>query len=90
MRIVHLYLEEGIVSPLLFVGFHCRKFLIGRHEGRSHVMGEEQCLGAKMEQLNHVVMSDNSASTGIRDLLCRKHLPMVVRIVMRVASYLLA
>ena len=53
-------------------------------------MGKEHGVCAKMEKLDHVVMPNHASSAGIGNLLCRKDLPMVVRIVVRVACHLLA
>jgi hypothetical protein len=66
-----LELEKGIIPSVLDVRADSRELLVGRHERGSDIVREEQSLGDNVLELNNVVVSDNSASTGLRDLLGR-------------------
>jgi hypothetical protein len=52
-------------------------------------MSEKKRLGVDVFELDDVVVSDNSASAGIRDFFGRENLPIVVGVVVRVTCDLL-
>lgn len=71
MGVRQLKLEKGIIPSVLDVGADRRELLVGRHERGSDIVSEEQSLCDNVLELNDVVVSDNSTSTGLWDLLGR-------------------
>lgn len=53
-------------------------------------MRKQQCLGVDMLQLNDVVVSHDPAATRLGNFLGRNDLPVVVGVIVGIASYLLA
>jgi len=83
-------LELGVLVPSVDVGFGPGgELLVGGGQRRSDVVGEEEGIGVDVVELNDVLVSNDATSTGIRELLGREDLPVVVGVVERVAGDLL-
>ena len=90
MSVIHLDREQGIVTSCRIVCGPGSEFLISRHQGRRDVVGHQVRVRVDMQELDDIVLTDNSTSTGFWDFLGRDDLPVVVGIIMRVCSDLLA
>jgi len=67
-----------------------REFLIGRHERGGDIMSEKMRVGINVEQLNSVVMPDDTTAACLWKGFRRDNLPVVVGIIVAVSCDLLA
>jgi hypothetical protein len=90
MSVGNIKLEQGIVVPGHVIPlWPRRKLLIGRHERRRDVVCKKVRVGADVQELDNILVSNDSASSMVRNIMCRDDLPFVVGVGMVVACYLL-
>jgi hypothetical protein len=89
MAVNELDVEKRFVVSRPIVPRPCSEFLVRRHQRGCNIMGKEVAVGVDMEELDEIVMSDNSATTSGRKGLGWDDLPVVVAVRMSVASHLL-
>lgn len=91
VSIHNVELEQRIVIPRhVFAFWPGSEFLVCRHEGRCDIVGEKVRIGLLVEELNDVLVSDNSTTTRAGDLMRRNDVPFVVLIGVMVSGDLLA
>lgn len=90
--VFHQDLEKGIVVSVggFFIPWPSGELLVGRHEGGSHIMGQEGRVSADVYQLDDIFLSDHSTPASLRQLFSRQDLPVIVGIVVRVTGDLLS
>lgn len=82
--------EQGIgISAVLLIGIPSGELLVGGHEGRGNVVGEQVALGLGVEELNGILVTNDAATTGSWQSLGGDDLPEVVGVVVGVTGDLL-
>lgn len=91
ISIINLNLEKRIIVslPSSFVVGYSGEFGVGGHERTCYIVGEEFCVGCDVGELDYVFVSDDSATPGFGEGFGRDDYPVVVHVVVVVASYLL-
>ena len=75
----HLELEQRIVVPRHVITLGpSREFLVGRHQRGSDVVCEEVRVGVLVQELNDILVSDDTAAAFIRDFMGRDDFPFIV------------
>jgi len=82
-------LEEGVVVPRMVVLRPSSKFLVGRHQGRGDIVGEEVALCVHVEELEYILVAHNTATSRFRESLGGNNFPVVVGVVVSISSNLL-
>ena len=82
-------LEQGIVVAREIIFGPCRELLISRHQGRCDVMGHQVGLRVDVKKLDNVLMAHDAAATSLGESLGWDNLPVVVGVIVTVASDLL-
>lgn len=88
--IIEAKLEQSIIVAGQVLLWPCGELLVCGHEGRRNVVGHEVSLSVDMQQLDDILVTDNTATTSLGKSLGGNDLPEVVGIVVPVAGNLLA
>lgn len=82
--------EQRVVVARIVVFGPGREFFVRWHCGRCYIMRQKKRVGADMKQLDNVVMPDDATSACLRKRLGRYDLPIIIHILVAIASDLLA
>lgn len=80
--------ERVIVARNVILRPRC-EFFVRRHERRRDIVREQQCLRVDVEELEHVVVSNDTSTSGLGESLGRNNLPVVVGVIVSVTGDLL-
>ena len=89
MSINDVQLEQCVVITRVVVFGPGGDLLVGRHEWRRNVVCEEVRLRADVQELDDVVVADDAPTSSSGECLSRDNLPVVIGIVVPIASNLL-
>lgn len=65
------------------------KLLVGGHEGRGNIVRKKECLSVYMQELNDIVVTNDTTATCLGKCLGGDDLPFVIGVVVSVSSHLL-
>ena len=82
-------LEKCLVVPRIVIFWPSCEFLVSWHQRGCNVVGNEVGQRVNVEQLDNILMTDNTAATGLRQGFRWDNLPVVVRIVVPISCHLL-
>lgn len=90
MSVVQTQMKQRLVVSTEIVFRPGRELLIGGHERGGDVVCEEERVGVDVQELDHVVVPDDTPSPSFGDGFGGNDLPVVVSVVVAVSRHLLA
>lgn len=90
VAIVDIDVEKCVVVPGVIILRPRRELLVGRHQRRGDIMGEQVRLCVHVQQLDEIAVTHIAAAASLRQRLGRNNLPVIVGIVVPVSRNLLA
>lgn len=89
MCIFQEQMEEGVVVPSVIVLWPGRELLVRGHERGGDIVCEEDGLSVDVQELDNIVVADDTATPSLRKGLGGNDLPVVVRVGVTVTGNLL-
>jgi hypothetical protein len=90
IAVQELELEQSIVVLAMIITGNSSELLIRRHKRGGNIMRKENRLRVVVQELDNIVMADDTTSSSFRKSLSGDDLPPIVGVIVTIAGNLLA